>query len=128
MRGNVVIISRIELKIPPAHHDHTVKSSGRHHATQIHPNANMSAKKMAAIHWLDLLEKEFDKAFVDLDILLGEVDPDQCEITYEGRRKMTALSASFAQLCHKAQTIFQNNAKLEVNIALICARILFYGM
>ena len=70
---------------------------------------------MAAIHWLDLLEKEFDKAFVDLDILLGEVDPDQCEITYEGRRKMTALSAAFAQLCHKAQTIFQNNAKLEVS-------------
>ncbi|XP_033635910.1 Golgi-associated PDZ and coiled-coil motif-containing protein-like [Asterias rubens] len=76
----------------------------------------MSAKKMAAIHWLDLLEKEFDKAFVDLDILLGEVDPDQCEITYEGRRKMTALSASFAQLCHKAQTIFQNNAKLEAQV------------
>ncbi len=81
-----------------------------------HPNANMSAKKMAAIHWLDLLEKEFDKAFVDLDILLGEVDPDQCEITYEGRRKMTALSAAFAQLCHKAQTIFQNNAKLEAQV------------
>ncbi|XP_022100427.1 Golgi-associated PDZ and coiled-coil motif-containing protein-like [Acanthaster planci] len=76
----------------------------------------MSAKKMAAIHWLDILEKEFDKAFVDLDILLGEVDPDQCEITYEGRRKMTALSAAFAQLCHKAQTIFQNNAKLEAQV------------
>jgi hypothetical protein len=65
--------------------------------------------------WLELLEKEFDKAFVDLDLLLGEIDPDQVEITNDGRHKMTALSAAFAQLAHKAQTIFQANAKLEVN-------------
>ncbi|XP_072018787.1 Golgi-associated PDZ and coiled-coil motif-containing protein-like [Amphiura filiformis] len=71
---------------------------------------------MAALHWLELLEKEFDKAFVDLDILLGEIDPDQCELTYEGRRKMTALSSAFAQLCHKSQTIFQNNVKLEAHV------------
>ncbi|XP_070569237.1 Golgi-associated PDZ and coiled-coil motif-containing protein-like [Ptychodera flava] len=32
---------------------------------------------MAAMHWLDLLEKEFDKASVDVDLLLGEMDPDQ---------------------------------------------------
>ena len=69
-----------------------------------------------AFRWLDMLEKEFDKAFVDLDLLLGEIDPDQCELTYDGRQKMTALSAAFAQLCHKAQTIFQSNAKLEVNL------------
>ena len=67
-----------------------------------------------SFRWLETLEKEFDKAFVDLDLLLGEVDPDQCEITYEGRQKMTALSAAFAQLCHKAQTIFESNGKLEV--------------
>lgn len=66
--------------------------------------------------WLEILEKEFDKAFVDLDLLLGEVDPEQCEITYEGRQKMTALSAAFAQLCHKSQTIFQSNAKLEAQL------------
>ncbi|KAL5010551.1 hypothetical protein ScPMuIL_012856 [Solemya velum] len=74
---------------------------------------------MAAIlsfRWLEILEKEFDKAFVDLDLLLGEIDPDQCELTFEGRQKMTALSAAFAQLCHKAQTIFQSNAKLEAQL------------
>lgn len=27
--------------------------------------------------WLDALEKDFDKAFVDLDQLVGEVDSDQ---------------------------------------------------
>ncbi|CAH1799880.1 unnamed protein product [Owenia fusiformis] len=69
-----------------------------------------------AFRWLELLEKEFDKAFVDLDLLLGEIDPEQCEITYDGRQKMTALSAAFAQLCHKAQTIFQSSAKLEAQL------------
>ncbi|KAK2186834.1 hypothetical protein NP493_187g00048 [Ridgeia piscesae] len=69
-----------------------------------------------SFRWLETLEKEFDKAFVDLDLLLGEVDPDQCEITYEGRQKMTALSAAFAQLCHKAQTIFESNGKLEAKV------------
>ncbi|XP_032877053.1 Golgi-associated PDZ and coiled-coil motif-containing protein isoform X1 [Amblyraja radiata] len=66
--------------------------------------------------WLEVLEKEFDKAFVDVDLLLGEIDPDQSEITYEGRQKMTALSSCFAQLCHKAQTVFQINHKLEAQL------------
>ncbi|XP_061423875.1 LOW QUALITY PROTEIN: Golgi-associated PDZ and coiled-coil motif-containing protein [Lethenteron reissneri] len=68
------------------------------------------------LRWLDVLEKEFDKAFVDVDLLLGEVDPDQAEITYEGRQKMTTLSACFAQLCHKAQSVFQLNTKLEAQL------------
>jgi len=79
-----------------------------------------------AFRWLDMLEKEFDKAFVDLDLLLGEIDPDQCELTYDGRQKMTALSAAFAQLCHKAQTIFQSNAKLEVKIVESCMNALYH--
>lgn len=73
---------------------------------------------MSMFRWLDLLEKEFDKTFVDLDILLGEIDPDQSEITYDGRQKMTQLSSTFAQLVHKAQTIFQGNAKLEVSLKI----------
>ncbi|OWK01342.1 GOPC [Cervus elaphus hippelaphus] len=65
--------------------------------------------------WLEVLEKEFDKAFVDVDLLLGEIDPDQADITYEGRQKMTSLSSCFAQLCHKAQTVSQINHKLELH-------------
>ena len=72
------------------------------------------AVAVSMFRWLDLLEKEFDKSFVDLDVLLGDIDPDQSEITLDGRLKMTALSSSFAQLAHKAQTVFQANAKLEV--------------
>ena len=75
--------------------------------------------------WIDLLEKEFDKAFVDLDLLLGEIDPDQSEITYDGRQKMTSLSSVFAQMVHKAQAIFQANAKLEVGILINISRICF---
>ncbi|XP_071019034.1 Golgi-associated PDZ and coiled-coil motif-containing protein-like isoform X2 [Oncorhynchus clarkii lewisi] len=71
---------------------------------------------MSMFRWLEVLEKEFDKAFVDVDLLLGEIDPDQADITYEGRQKMTSLSSCFAQLCHKAQTIFQLNHKVEAQL------------
>ena len=77
------------------------------------------AVAVTMFRWLDLLEKEFDKAFVDLDLLLGEIDPDQSELTYQGRQKLTSLSSSFAQLTHKAQTVFQTNAKLEVKRAIL---------
>ncbi|XP_020601259.1 Golgi-associated PDZ and coiled-coil motif-containing protein-like [Orbicella faveolata] len=77
------------------------------------------AVAVSMFRWLDLLEKEFDKTFVDLDILLGEIDPDQSEITYDGRQKMTQLSSTFAQLVHKAQTIFQGNAKLEAELVAL---------
>uniref|UniRef100_A0A8C5QKN8 Golgi-associated PDZ and coiled-coil motif-containing protein n=1 Tax=Leptobrachium leishanense TaxID=445787 RepID=A0A8C5QKN8_9ANUR len=71
---------------------------------------------MSMFRWLEVLEKEFDKAFVDVDLLLGEIDPDQADITYEGRQKMTTLSSCFAQLCHKAQTVSQINHKLEAQL------------
>uniref|UniRef100_A0A3Q0RUK0 Golgi-associated PDZ and coiled-coil motif containing n=1 Tax=Amphilophus citrinellus TaxID=61819 RepID=A0A3Q0RUK0_AMPCI len=71
---------------------------------------------MSMFRWLEVLEKEFDKAFVDVDLLLGEIDPDQVDITYEGRQKMTSLSSCFAQLCHKTQTVFQLNHKLEAQL------------
>ncbi|MCP9261168.1 Golgi-associated PDZ and coiled-coil motif-containing protein [Dirofilaria immitis] len=66
--------------------------------------------------WLDALEKDFDKAFVDLDLLLGEIDSDQADIMFESRQKMTALSGAFAQLVHKAQTIFQSNLCQEAEL------------
>lgn len=70
-----------------------------------------------AFRWLDILEKEFDKSFVDLDLLLGEIDEDQMEITDDGRARMTILSSSFAQVVHKLQTVSELNAKLEVRVS-----------
>lgn len=29
------------------------------------------------INWLEALEKDFDKTFVDLDLLLGDIDSEQ---------------------------------------------------
>ncbi|XP_044742910.1 Golgi-associated PDZ and coiled-coil motif-containing protein-like [Chrysoperla carnea] len=66
--------------------------------------------------WLDILEKEFDTNFVDLDYHLGELEAEDPEIVCNARHKMTALSSCFAQLTHKAQTIFQNSAKVEAEL------------
>ena len=69
----------------------------------------------AVFHCLELLEKEFDKAFVDLDVLIGEADFDYPEdMILEARDRMSTLSSCFSQLCHKTQTTAQTNAKLEV--------------
>lgn len=77
------------------------------------------------IQWLDLLESEFDKSFVDLDMLIGEIDEDQIEIIYGARQKLTALSTAFAQLSHKSQVVFENSMKLEVCVyRYICVFIL----
>ncbi|XP_069175859.1 Golgi-associated PDZ and coiled-coil motif-containing protein isoform X2 [Procambarus clarkii] len=69
--------------------------------------------------WLDILEKEFDKAFVDLDLLIGEVDHydvEEPDFQAQARSRLEALSSCFAQLAHKAQTVFQANAKLEAEL------------
>ncbi|KAF7264498.1 hypothetical protein GWI33_023133 [Rhynchophorus ferrugineus] len=65
--------------------------------------------------WLDILEKEFDKAFVDLDLALGEIESEEANVVFNVRQKLCTLGSCFAQLSHKAQTIFQNSAKLEVS-------------
>ncbi|XP_066939294.1 Golgi-associated PDZ and coiled-coil motif-containing protein-like [Macrobrachium rosenbergii] len=72
-----------------------------------------------SFRWLDLLEKEFDKAFVDLDLLIGEVDhfdEDEANFQWPARGRLESLSSCFAQLTHKAQTVFQANAKLEAEL------------
>ena len=75
------------------------------------------ATAVIAFRWLDVLEHEFDKAFVELDCLLPEMDVEEPEMVDAGRKKLSSLSSAFAQLIHKAQTIFQNNAKLEVSVS-----------
>ncbi|KAJ3656571.1 hypothetical protein Zmor_015641 [Zophobas morio] len=67
--------------------------------------------------WLDILEKEFDKAFVDLDLAIGELDSEEPDVVFNVRQKLCSLSSCFAQLTHKAQTIFQNSAKIEVSFS-----------
>lgn len=73
--------------------------------------ANLVTK--VGFKWLELLEKEFDTAFVDLDLLMSQIDDDQQELIYEGRNKMVAMSSAFAQLVHKSSVIFGGNSRLE---------------
>jgi len=74
---------------------------------------------VSAFRWLDILENEFDKAFVYLDLLFGEIEEEQLDIAADGPAKLTILSSCFAQLVHKVQTISEANAKLEVCICQI---------
>ncbi|XP_028168889.1 Golgi-associated PDZ and coiled-coil motif-containing protein-like [Ostrinia furnacalis] len=64
--------------------------------------------------WLDILEKEFDKACVELETSLTDLETEEPDIVFSARQKIATLSSCFAQLSHKSLTIFQNSAKLEV--------------
>ena len=44
-----------------------------------------------------------------------ELDDTPGGLTAAVRHKLAALASCWAQLVHKAQTVFQNNAKLEVS-------------
>ncbi|KRZ93921.1 Golgi-associated PDZ and coiled-coil motif-containing protein [Trichinella sp. T8] len=65
---------------------------------------------------LEQVEKQFDRAFVDLDLLLGQVDIEQLELTLHGRRKLTILSAAFARLIHKCQSLFHANQSYQITL------------
>lgn len=79
----------------------------------------MSGAGAMGFRWVEVVEKEFDKAFVDLDLLLGEIDEDQLELVLEGRDRLSRLSTAFAQLCHKSQSIFQHNSHLETQLVTL---------
>ncbi|XP_063821204.1 uncharacterized protein LOC135071343 [Ostrinia nubilalis] len=66
--------------------------------------------------WLDILEKEFDKACVELDTSLTDLETEEPDIVFSARQKIATLSSCFAQLSHKSLTIFQNSAKLEAEL------------
>jgi len=75
------------------------------------------ANSVSIFHSLDLLEKDFDKAYVDLDVLLSECDPDDgYDMFSEAREIMHSMSSCFSQLCHKTQCTAQLNAKLEAQV------------
>lgn len=69
----------------------------------------------SSFKWLDFLEKEFDKSFVALDHSARSIsDEYELDDFYETQRKLLSnLGHCFVQLVHKAQTIFQINAKSE---------------
>lgn len=66
------------------------------------------------MQWLDTLEKEFDKAFVDLDVIISNFDEDRNEAHFfDARQKMGDMASIILQLAHKASVVFENNTKIE---------------
>ncbi|CDW55490.1 golgi associated PDZ and coiled coil motif [Trichuris trichiura] len=78
--------------------------SDRHTSASGKPGSSLTF-----LRWLDQTEKEFDNALVDVDLILGDIDADQLELTLEGRRKLAILSSSFATLVHACQTLSLEN-------------------
>ena len=78
----------------------------------------MTSTSASGFKWLDFLEKEFDKSFVSIDHSARTVsDEYELEEIYDTQRKLLSnLGNCFVQLVHKAQTIFQVNAKLEAEL------------
>jgi hypothetical protein len=110
----------------PAHfHSHTpnttiiiisMTSSETMAADQPIKPGNVVAK--TGFKWLEVLEREFDTAFVDLDTCMNNWDEDSAEtVAYDARTKMTAISSAFAQLVHKSSLVFEVNAKLEQQLS-----------
>ena len=72
----------------------------------------------ACFKWVDLLETQFDKTWIELDSLLLPLEEDEdFSFMYTKTRRHTAsLASCFSQLSHKASVVFQNNAKLEAEL------------
>lgn len=81
--------------------------------SDVNQQSSSSIVAKTGMKWLDILEREFDTAFVDLDVCLGQLDEDSQDIAFDARTKLTALSAAFAQLAHKSSLVFDANSRYE---------------
>jgi len=72
----------------------------------------------ACFKWVDVLEGQFDKSWVELDSLLMKLEEDEdfSFLHTQGRRHASSLASCFSQLAHKSTVVFQNNAKLEAEL------------
>ena len=85
--------------------------------SQVRGCVNMSVAT-TCFKWVDLLETQFDKSWIELDTLLMQLEEDEdlsCLYT-KSRRHASSLASCFSQLSHKATVVFQNNAKLEAEL------------
>ncbi|GBP32797.1 Golgi-associated PDZ and coiled-coil motif-containing protein [Eumeta japonica] len=86
------------------------------------------ATTAVGFRWLDILEKEFDKACVELDTSLMEMEAEEPEVVFTARQKIATLGSCFAQLTHKALTIFQNSAKIESILSQLVTGVVTTGI
>ncbi|PAA70395.1 hypothetical protein BOX15_Mlig005310g1 [Macrostomum lignano] len=69
-----------------------------------------------SVKWQDLLEKEFDKSFADLELLLHKNLSSNKELYTNITNYLNTICSTFSQLNQRALTIFYNNAKLEAQL------------
>jgi len=72
----------------------------------------------ACFKWVDVLESQFDKSWVELDTMLMQLEDDEdfAFLHTQSRRHAASLASCFSQLAHKSTVVFQNNAKLEAEL------------
>ncbi len=63
--------------------------------------------------WLDSLEKDFDRTYVDLDMLIGNGVSTPAE-KEECRKRLANLNSIFSQTSLKAQTAYEKLSRAEV--------------
>uniref|UniRef100_A0A0X3P4R0 Golgi-associated PDZ and coiled-coil motif-containing protein n=2 Tax=Schistocephalus solidus TaxID=70667 RepID=A0A0X3P4R0_SCHSO len=76
---------------------------------------------MAATHvfsWLDSLEKDFDRTYVDLDVLIGHGITTDTE-KEDFRKKLANLNSIFTQVSLKAQSACEKIARAEAQELLL---------
>ncbi|KAL7058511.1 hypothetical protein AAHC03_016677 [Spirometra sp. Aus1] len=76
---------------------------------------------MAATHvfsWLDSLEKDFDRTYVDLDVLIGNGISTDAE-KEDFRKKLSNLNSIFTQVSLKAQSACEKIARAEAQELLL---------
>ncbi|KAI3383183.1 hypothetical protein SNEBB_005083 [Seison nebaliae] len=93
--------------------------------------ANDITTSMNAFRWLDTLEQDFDTSYVDIELLLGELEAisiaaglDETiekgsgvtELIDTIRNHLNTICSSWTQLAHKTLSTLQSTTKLEVRL------------
>ncbi|OQR67694.1 golgi-associated PDZ and coiled-coil motif-containing protein-like [Tropilaelaps mercedesae] len=74
---------------------------------------NSASPGRVALKWVQLLEKEFDKVYIELDSMLGDLEEEHQPLCYQGKELLSAMCAAFGQLVHKALAVCELNVKLQ---------------
>ena len=84
----------------------------------------MSDSMQSTVSYLERLEKKFEKASVDLDVILSDPDFDNDDDSVSlMKSKLNMLSSCFSQLYHKLHLTLQSNEGLVVSDAIVACTV-----
>lgn len=83
-------------------------------------DSNLSLLSKTNIRWIELLENEFDKRFLELDSFFNQqIDSSNDNLdenSTHAKSILNEISSVFAQLAHKCLIVFDHNTKLEKDL------------